>query len=142
MCLTRSRIGMLAISTAMLSWSVTTAVAQNESTVQRGRTTFEHSCAPCHGTGPGDDGRAMLPGTAALQIKYKGAIPPALEHRAGLTVDVLKAFVRAGSWSMPPFRKTEVTDSDLADIAAYLADSSGKVVAPATPNSSTATPSR
>lgn len=28
--------------------------------------------APCHGPGIGDDGRAMLPGTDALRIKYRG----------------------------------------------------------------------
>jgi len=137
-CLTQSRIGTLALSAVLLSWSFTVAIAQDVSDVQRGKATFEHSCAPCHGTGPGDDGRAMLPGTAALQIKYKGAVPPALEHRAGLTVDVLKAFVRAGSWSMPPFRKTEVTDRDLADIAAYLASSSSA----ATQNRATIAPPR
>jgi mono/diheme cytochrome c family protein len=98
-----------------------------QSAVQRGDAKFQHSCAPCHGAGVGDDGHAMLPGTDALRIKYRGAVPavPALlEERTDLTAPVLKVFVRNGSFSMPPFRPTELTDAEIADIAAYLAVSS------------------
>jgi len=105
------------------------AVTAQESAVQRGSAKFQHSCAPCHGDGPGDDGHAMLPGTDALRIKYKGTIPPLLEHRTDLTAPTLKAFVRNGSFSMPPFRPTELTDAEIEDIAAYLAESS-KAAAP------------
>ncbi len=75
----------------------------------------------------GDDGHAMLPGTDALRIKYKGAVPPVpalLEQRTDLTAPVLKVFLRHGSFSMPPFRPTELTDAEIGDIAAYLAVSS------------------
>jgi mono/diheme cytochrome c family protein len=102
----------------------TAAVNAQDAAVQRGDAKFQHSCAPCHGPGPGDDGRAMLPGTAALQIKYNGTVPAVLEARTGLTADVLKVFLRQGSWSMPPFRPTEVTDAEIEDIAAYVAESS------------------
>jgi (+)-pinoresinol hydroxylase len=54
-------------------------------------------------------------------LKYKGALPALLEARTDLTFDVLKAYLRHGSWSMPPFRKTELTDAEIQDIAAYLA---------------------
>jgi mono/diheme cytochrome c family protein len=91
----------------------------------RGQEVFDHSCAPCHGAGVGDDGRAMLPGTAALEIKYRETdIPPLLEERTDLTADALTLFVRQGVMSMPPFRKTELSDQDIADIAAYLAEAS------------------
>ncbi len=102
------------------------SVAQ-QSTAQRGNAKFQHSCAPCHGAGVGDDGHALLPGTDALRIKYKGAVPavPALlEERTDLTAPVLKVFLRNGSFSMPPFRPTELTDAEIADIAAYIAVSS------------------
>ncbi len=99
------------------------AVAQDDA-VQRGQAKYEHTCAPCHGRGLGDDGRDALPGTAALEIKYRGALPAVLEDRADLPYPVLRVFVRNGSWSMPPFRPTEVTDDELRDIAAYLAVSS------------------
>jgi mono/diheme cytochrome c family protein len=106
-------------------------VAQ-QSAVQRGNAKFQHSCAPCHGAGVGDDGHAMLPGTDALRIKYKGANPPVpalLEERTDLTVPVLKVFLRHGSFSMPPFRPTELTDVEIADIAAYIADKSKRASA-------------
>jgi (+)-pinoresinol hydroxylase len=97
--------------------------AQDADAVERGRVTYQYHCTPCHGPGPGDDGRAMLPGTAALTIKYRGELPALLEERADLPAEVLRVFVRRGSWSMPPFRPTEVTDADIDDIAAYLAAS-------------------
>jgi mono/diheme cytochrome c family protein len=62
----------------------------------------------------------MLPGTDALRIKYKGELPALIERRTDLTAPVLKVFVRRGSWSMPPFRPTELTDDEIADIAAYI----------------------
>lgn len=68
----------------------------------------------------------MLPGTDALRIKYRGVTPavsPLLEERSDLSYDVLRAFVRQGSMSMPPFRPTELTNSEIREIAAYLAES-------------------
>jgi mono/diheme cytochrome c family protein len=102
------------------------AFAQDAAAVARGMARFQHTCEPCHGKGVGDDGRAMLPGTDALRIKYQGSLPPALEDRSDLTAEVLKTYVRMGSWSMPPFRKTELADAEIVDIAAYLAESSRK----------------
>jgi mono/diheme cytochrome c family protein len=97
--------------------------------VERGRAVFEHSCAPCHGTGRGNDGRALLPGTDALRVKYHGELPAALEERTDLTVDTLRLFVRRGTWSMPPFRKTELSEADIADIAAYIAETAKRAAA-------------
>ncbi|HZV56333.1 MAG TPA: cytochrome c [Sphingobium sp.] len=90
---------------------------------ERGRVVFERQCAPCHGQGPGDDGSPKLPGTAALDRKYSGEVPGALEHRADLDVDILRFFLRNGSGAMPMFRKAELTDAAIADIAAYLKSS-------------------
>lgn len=83
-------------------------------------------CAPCHGAGIGDDGRAMLPGTDALRIKYRGALPALLTERTDLTPERLRAFVRQGVFSMPPFRPTEITDEEIDDIAAYIADAASR----------------
>ena len=88
--------------------------------VERGRMIFQHQCAPCHGQGPGDDGPAQLPGTAALQRKYSGELPAALEKRTDLTADIIRSFVRNGSGAMPMFRKPELSDAAIDDIAAYL----------------------
>lgn len=106
------------------SFTAVPAGAQDDGAAERGRAKYAHTCAPCHARGLGDDGRAALPGTAALEIKYQGALPAVLEDRTDLSYDVLKVFVRNGSWSMPPFRPTELTDDELRDIAAYLAMSS------------------
>jgi mono/diheme cytochrome c family protein len=79
-----------------------------------GRQVFDKWCAPCHGAGPG------RPATAALAFKYKGDPPALLEQRTDLTPDAVKSMVRTGVYTMPPFRKTEISDSDLDDLAAYL----------------------
>lgn len=114
-----------ALTALVLFASSGVALAQEPASVERGRATFEHSCAPCHGDGVGDDGRAMLPGTDALRIKYQGALPALIEKRVDLTADAIRTFVRRGTWSMPPFRPTEITEGDIQDIAAYLRQSSG-----------------
>jgi mono/diheme cytochrome c family protein len=122
--------GARALAAAAALLGTLTFVHAQTTPVARGKAKFEHSCAPCHAAGPGDDGRAMLPGTDALRIKYRGELPALLEQRTDLNADAIKTFVRRGTWSMPPFRKTEVTDEELEDIAAYIADSSQKAAAP------------
>jgi len=114
----------LAMTALLLCASSGVALAQ-DAAVERGKAKFDHTCAPCHGDGPGDDGRAMLPGTDALRIKYQGALPALLEKRTDLNADVIRTFVRRGTWSMPPFRPTELTEREIQDIAAYLRQSSG-----------------
>lgn len=81
----------------------------------RGRAVFENWCAPCHAPGP------RHPGTQALEALYKGAKPAALEQRTDLVPELTRAFVRTGVSVMPPFRKTEISDADLAALATYLA---------------------
>jgi len=124
--MTARRFARAAGLAGLLFFAGTVAVAQDSGAVGRGKVKYEHTCAPCHGRGIGDDGREMLPGTAALRIKYRGSVPAVLEDRAGLTTEVLRTFVRQGSWSMPPFRPTELTDAEIEDIAAYLAESSSR----------------
>jgi mono/diheme cytochrome c family protein len=97
------------------------ARAQSSAAIARGGEVFAHWCAPCHGAGRGDDGAPLLPGTHALTLKYRGLKPGLLEERTDLPAELIKAFVRTGVASMPPFRKTEVSDEDLEAIAAYLA---------------------
>lgn len=99
-----------------------TAFAQDAAVIDQGKTVFEQYCAPCHGPGRGDDGAPMLPGTHALQLKYRGEKPALLEQRSDLPAELIKAFVRNGVASMPPFRKTEVTDEDIEAIAAYIVE--------------------
>jgi mono/diheme cytochrome c family protein len=116
---------LLKVCTSLALLAAAGAALAQDAAVERGRARFEHSCAPCHGDGVGDDGRAMLPGTDALRIKYQGSLPALLEKRTDLNAAAIRTFVRRGTWSMPPFRPTEVTDRDIEDIAAYLRQSSG-----------------
>ncbi len=114
----------VALGTMLIVFGTATVRADDASAIERGRVKFQRTCAPCHGAGPGNDGRAALPGTDALRLKYNGSLPALLEARTDLTAEALKTYVRRGSWSMPPFRKTELTDAQIKDIAAYLATAS------------------
>lgn len=89
--------------------------AQEPAAAAHGKQVFEYWCAPCHAPGP------RHPGTQALDALYKGAKPGALEQRTDLVPELTRQFVRGGVSVMPPFRKTEITDADLAALAAYLA---------------------
>jgi mono/diheme cytochrome c family protein len=92
------------------------SVAQaQDSLVARGNEVFQYWCAACHAPGP------RHPGTQALDVLYKGAKPAALEQRTDLLPELTRAFVRTGVSVMPPFRKTEISDTDLEALAAYLA---------------------
>lgn len=82
----------------------------------KGRAVYEQWCAACHDRGPGH------PGTQSLEVKYRGTdVPAALEDRRDLAPPVTALFVRRGVALMPPFRKTEIGDAELRDLAAYLA---------------------
>jgi mono/diheme cytochrome c family protein len=107
----------------LLAGGSSRASAQDIAKVAEGKAVFEKVCTPCHGAGPGTDGAPTLPGPAALALKYKGRVSPLLERRADLTAAALKAFVRNGTGAMPMFRKTEITDSQIEAIAAYLKES-------------------
>lgn len=115
-----------AIARVMLAAVASVAAAQDAATIAQGKAVFTRTCAPCHGADKGDFGRAMLPGTDALRIKYKGQLPALLEQRKDLTPAAIKVFVRKGTWSMPPFRKTEISDAEIEAVSAYIADTARK----------------
>lgn len=86
------------------------APAQSEA--GRGREIYQKWCSPCHGTGLGK------PGTSAAAAH--GMKPAVLEQRTDLTPKVIETAVRNGINFMPRFRKTEISNADLAAIEAYL----------------------
>lgn len=90
------------------------ALAADKDMIAHGHAVFDKWCAPCHAPGP------RHPGTQALAALYKGAKPDALENRTDLTPEIVSTFVRTGVSVMPFFRKTEVSDDDLAALGAYL----------------------
>jgi mono/diheme cytochrome c family protein len=99
------------------AWSRTTAAAENTGApAERGAAVFNNWCSACHSRGP-----LNAPGTTSLQNKYQGALPAALEERTDLTADIIELYVRNGIATMPFYRKTEISDADLAALTAYLA---------------------
>ena len=96
------------------------ATAQSPEQIERGRASYEYWCAPCHGPGIGNNGAQHLPGTDALRVKYRGALPALLTERTDMAPDLVKTYVRQGITVMPFFRKTEIDDTQLEAIAAYL----------------------
>lgn len=98
---------------------------QDMALVAQGRSAFERNCAACHGKGPSEGRVPLLPGTFALSLKYReGELPAALEDRTDLSPELIASVVRYGIFSMPPLRKTEVSDQELKAIAAYFKFSS------------------
>jgi (+)-pinoresinol hydroxylase len=91
------------------------AATPTDKPVAQGEGVYEHWCAPCHAPGPGH------PGTQSLQLKYGGKIPAVLLERTDLAPRTVTTFVRQGVLLMAPFRKTEITDAQLAALSAYVA---------------------
>lgn len=79
-----------------------------------GEQVFHRYCWECHGDGPD------RPGTDALRVKYKGEVPARLDQRTDLNAAFVIATVRHGISVMPAARKTEISDTELNAIAAYL----------------------
>ena len=88
------------------------ASAADQSQLDRGREVYQKWCMPCHGTGLGK------PATSAAAAH--GVNPAVLEQRTDLTPKMIETSVRNGLYFMPRFRKTEVSNADLAAITAYL----------------------
>jgi (+)-pinoresinol hydroxylase len=88
-----------------------------------GEAVYKRWCVHCHSAGRGN------PGTESLTVKYRGsnpAKPAVLLDRTDMTADFVRLAVRQGVLSMPPFRKTEITDAELAALAVWTASGGGK----------------
>jgi (+)-pinoresinol hydroxylase len=106
----------LALATCCL---MLTAAHAQDATTPDGKALFDKWCGICHAAGP------MRAGTMALQVKYKGALPAELEKRTDLNATVVALIVRRGINFMPPFRKTELSDKEVAAVSAYIARTNG-----------------
>lgn len=105
----------VAVTAGTTLLAAASAVFAQDASRERGKEVFDYWCAACHAPGP------RHPGTQALDVLYQGQKPAALEERNDLVPAVTETFVRTGVSVMPPFRKTEISDADLAALAAYLA---------------------
>lgn len=112
----RAVVAVLAIVAASAAWASQPATNSRTkaSPVSAGKQVYDKWCAACHASGP------RHPGTASLAVKYGKDLPAPLEQRADLTPELVAYFVRRGVSVMPPFRKTEITDAELASLGAYL----------------------
>ena len=77
----------------------------------KGKQVYDHICIYCHS--PGVWGTNRL----ARRMDKEHAV---LENRTDLTAAGIRAVVRMGVGSMPPLRRTELSDTDVDAIAAYL----------------------
>jgi mono/diheme cytochrome c family protein len=107
--------GALLLLLATLSLGAHAASAAAQTAGASGKAVYEHWCAPCHAPGPGH------PGTQSLQQKYAGKLPPVLLERTDLSPQAVAVFVRQGVLLMAPFRKTEITDTELGALTRYVA---------------------
>lgn len=104
------------VAAGLLAQGTTVARVPASPAVAPGKAIYDRWCAACHDGGKGH------PGTAALAYKYKDdpSIPPELERRTDLSPELVKVFVRNGISIMPSFRKTEINDGELGQLADYL----------------------
>jgi mono/diheme cytochrome c family protein len=117
----RQIAGTAALSVALVGFALLalTGAAEAADPVQvkgatsPGEQTYMKWCAECHAS-------AIGPGTKVLEKRYKGQVPAILHLRTGIPAELVTYTVRHGTGFMPPFRKTEISDSQLASLAGYL----------------------
>ncbi|GGD51687.1 MULTISPECIES: c-type cytochrome [Sphingomonadales] len=80
--------------------------------VADGAENYERYCAGCHNPGPGHGGTMLL--------AEKGAPVPSLIGRKDLDYDYLHSVVRQGLIEMPPFRPTELSDTEIKQIYDHI----------------------
>jgi mono/diheme cytochrome c family protein len=89
--------------------------------IRHGKAVFDAHCRTCHAPATSPASRGNFPGTYALEMRYQGKLPAALEQRTDLTADRVTVVVRHGGGGfMPPLRPTELNDGELKAVAAYL----------------------
>lgn len=111
------RIGLLPLVLVAISLGANHPPASRQAApaaVSPGKQVYDRWCLACHGSGVGN------PGTIALAAKYNSKVPALLEQRSDLTPEAITYYVRHGVSVMPSFRKTEITDKELAALNDYL----------------------
>ncbi len=103
----------VALGLSGVAWAATPVPAPTPS----GKALFDEKCSMCHGA------RGM--GTFLLSRRMPAAQAP-LETRSDLTADYVVQAARSGIGNMPRIPRGEVSDRQLAAIAAYLAKEPGK----------------
>jgi mono/diheme cytochrome c family protein len=105
-----------ALALATLAFAAAATAAEGD----EGERVYNKWCSHCHNSGRGN------PGTESLRFKYGDKIPAVLLERSDLTPQAVTTFVRTGVMSMPPFRKTEISDAELTALSAYIAQANSR----------------
>jgi len=104
--------GAIAVAGLLLSSGIALADEASLSAQElQGKHLYDRTCIYCHG--PGVWGTNRL----AKRVDKDHAL---LENRTDLSAVAIRTVVRSGVGSMPPLRKTELSDVDVDAIAAYL----------------------
>jgi|GEM_PF-1928163 len=102
----------LALLAALAAFAATSASAQALTDSQaKGKALFDGTCVYCHGP----QGHAT--GLLRRRLGDKDAL---LAERTNLTGPYIHIAVRRGVMSMPTYRRSELSDADLAAITDYL----------------------
>ena len=88
--------------------------AAQDSALALGERIYVDKCEYCHGEG------VQKGGTFVLEARYEGAVPALLTERTNLTPEYINAVVRTWTNGMAPFRPTEISDSELEALVAFL----------------------
>lgn len=126
------------IVAAASAFGIETAVSQVMSGVMppatTGKEVYDRWCWGCHEPLPGRFGPWNPPaGSYRLELRYKGAVPSALEQRRDMQPAFIRQIVRTGVNMMPSLRKTEVSDAQLEALIEYLTQNNEKPPANARP---------
>jgi mono/diheme cytochrome c family protein len=110
------RVAILALTLTLAGTGGTAAVADTAAAGHAaGQAVYQKWCAPCHAPG------VTHPGTHALMTKYDGIKSGVILEWKDLPSSTVKYWVRHGVSVMPHFRKTEISDAELDELARYLA---------------------
>lgn len=102
----------LAMAACVATLGGGTLAAQTAETVDTGRRIYANWCVHCHREG----GSA----TRVLEQRYQGKVPAVVEERTDLAAARIVRLLRTQTPGMTAFRPTDLTDSDLEAVAAYL----------------------
>jgi mono/diheme cytochrome c family protein len=91
----------------------TSAVSAEPAAVPPGKVLFDRHCAFCHAAGAGNAGTMRL-------TEVRGAAKAVLEERTDLDPAYIKVVVRQGLVEMPPYRQTEIDNTQLEQLVRYL----------------------
>lgn len=88
--------------------------AAQDATLALGERIYLDKCEYCHGDG------VQKGGTYVLQARYQDALPALLTERTDLAPEYIGAVLRTWTNGMAPFRPTEISDTELAALVAFL----------------------